>query len=93
MRKNTVIRNKSRLWLREYDQKEGMISKSHLAPVDSVGSCTDCFIRDGFVDPYHLDKVYRLKKALYGLKQAPRGVGSTECLTPDELEVLAIESA
>nr|GFA30292.1 hypothetical protein [Tanacetum cinerariifolium]GFA45400.1 hypothetical protein [Tanacetum cinerariifolium] len=23
---------------------------------------------DGFVDPYHLDKVYRLKKALYGLK-------------------------
>nr|GEU62788.1 hypothetical protein [Tanacetum cinerariifolium] len=27
---------------------------------------------DGFVDPYHLDKVYRLKKALYGLKQALR---------------------
>nr|GFA59953.1 Gag-Pol polyprotein [Tanacetum cinerariifolium] len=27
---------------------------------------------DGFVDPYHLDKVYRLKKALYGLKKAPR---------------------
>nr|GEW52204.1 hypothetical protein [Tanacetum cinerariifolium] len=27
---------------------------------------------DGFVDPYHLDKVYRLKKALYGIKQAPR---------------------
>nr|GEU76743.1 hypothetical protein [Tanacetum cinerariifolium] len=24
----------------------------------------------GFVDPYHPDKVYRLKKALYGLKQA-----------------------
>nr|GEV38643.1 Gag-Pol polyprotein [Tanacetum cinerariifolium] len=28
---------------------------------------------DGFVDPYHPDKVYRLKKALYGLKQAPKG--------------------
>nr|GEV86315.1 Gag-Pol polyprotein [Tanacetum cinerariifolium] len=28
--------------------------------------------RDGFVDPYHPDQVYRLKKALYGLKQAPR---------------------
>nr|GEZ29441.1 hypothetical protein [Tanacetum cinerariifolium] len=28
--------------------------------------------QDGFVDPYHPDKVYRLKKALYGLKQAPR---------------------
>nr|GEW14309.1 hypothetical protein [Tanacetum cinerariifolium] len=27
---------------------------------------------DGFVDPSHLDQVYRLKKALYGLKQAPR---------------------
>ncbi|GJT27151.1 retrovirus-related pol polyprotein from transposon TNT 1-94 [Tanacetum coccineum] len=27
---------------------------------------------DGFVDPHHSDKVYRLKKALYGLKQAPR---------------------
>nr|GEU76282.1 hypothetical protein [Tanacetum cinerariifolium] len=26
---------------------------------------------DGFVDPYHPDKVYRFKKALYGLKQAP----------------------
>ncbi|GJW99543.1 retrovirus-related pol polyprotein from transposon TNT 1-94 [Tanacetum coccineum] len=27
---------------------------------------------DGFVDPHHPDKIYRLKKALYGLKQAPR---------------------
>nr|GEZ72217.1 retrovirus-related Pol polyprotein from transposon TNT 1-94 [Tanacetum cinerariifolium] len=27
---------------------------------------------DGFVDPYHPNKVYRLKKSLYGLKQAPR---------------------
>nr|GFA43330.1 retrovirus-related Pol polyprotein from transposon TNT 1-94 [Tanacetum cinerariifolium] len=27
---------------------------------------------DGFVDPYHPDKVYRLKKALYGLKQPPK---------------------
>ncbi|GJZ57974.1 retrovirus-related pol polyprotein from transposon TNT 1-94 [Tanacetum coccineum] len=28
--------------------------------------------RDGFIDPYHPHKVYRLRKALYGLKQAPR---------------------
>nr|GEW72832.1 hypothetical protein [Tanacetum cinerariifolium] len=90
---------------------------------------------DGFVDPYHPDKVYRLKKALYGLKQAPRAYhfikekvekGIVElffvrteyqladmftkalskdrfkylvrrlgmrCLTPEELEVLANESA
>nr|GEY99779.1 retrovirus-related Pol polyprotein from transposon TNT 1-94 [Tanacetum cinerariifolium] len=27
---------------------------------------------DVFVDPYHPDKVYRLKKALYGLKHAPK---------------------
>nr|GEV33644.1 Gag-Pol polyprotein [Tanacetum cinerariifolium] len=27
---------------------------------------------DGFVDPYHPNKVYHLKKALYGLKQSPR---------------------
>nr|GEV85692.1 Gag-Pol polyprotein [Tanacetum cinerariifolium] len=88
---------------------------------------------DGFVDPYHPDKLYRLKKALYGLKQAPRATeyqladmftkalseDRTEyqladmftkalsedrfkylvrrlgmrCLTPEELEVLANESA
>nr|GEU65409.1 ribonuclease H-like domain-containing protein [Tanacetum cinerariifolium] len=36
---------------------------------------------DGFVDPYHPDKVYRLKKALYGLKQAPRACIDTPMAT------------
>nr|GEX04018.1 hypothetical protein [Tanacetum cinerariifolium] len=36
---------------------------------------------DGFVDPYHPDKVYRLKKALYGLKQAPRACVGTPVAT------------
>nr|GEV90379.1 hypothetical protein [Tanacetum cinerariifolium] len=36
---------------------------------------------DGFVDPYHPDKVYRLKKALYGLKQAPRTCVGTPMAT------------
>nr|GEW27387.1 hypothetical protein [Tanacetum cinerariifolium] len=37
--------------------------------------------RDSFVDPYHPDKVYRLKKALYGLKQAPRACIGTQMAT------------
>nr|GEX27041.1 retrovirus-related Pol polyprotein from transposon TNT 1-94 [Tanacetum cinerariifolium] len=36
---------------------------------------------DGFVDPDHLEKVYRLRKALDGLKQAPRAWDSSFELT------------
>nr|GFA85168.1 retrovirus-related Pol polyprotein from transposon TNT 1-94 [Tanacetum cinerariifolium] len=54
---NTIIQNKSCL-----------VAKGYTVSIwSSEGNQPD-----GFVDPYHPDKVYRLKKALYGLKQAPR---------------------
>ncbi|GKG04015.1 retrovirus-related pol polyprotein from transposon TNT 1-94 [Tanacetum coccineum] len=70
-----------------YAQKEGIDFEESFAPVARL-EAVRLFIAyaayksftvyqmdvktDGFVDPYHPDKVYRLKKALYGLKQAPR---------------------
>nr|GEV45633.1 hypothetical protein [Tanacetum cinerariifolium] len=41
------------------------------APVQEVAESSLHNI-DGFIDPDHPEKVYRLRKALYGLKQAPR---------------------
>nr|GEU88653.1 hypothetical protein [Tanacetum cinerariifolium] len=64
---NTVIRNKSRLVAKGYAQKEGVDFEESFVPEEVYVNQPD-----GFVDPYHLDKVFRLKKALYGLKQAPR---------------------
>ncbi|GJU47266.1 retrovirus-related pol polyprotein from transposon TNT 1-94 [Tanacetum coccineum] len=70
-----------------YAQKEGIDFEESFAPVAGL-EAVRLFIAyaahesftvyqmdvkpDGFVDPYHLDQVYRLKKTLYGLKQAPR---------------------
>nr|GEU53070.1 hypothetical protein [Tanacetum cinerariifolium] len=75
---NTVIRNKSRLVAKGYAQKEGVDFEESFAPVSRL-EVIRLFIEevyvnqpDGFVDPYHFDKVYRLKKALYGFIQAPR---------------------
>nr|GEW23596.1 integrase, catalytic region, zinc finger, CCHC-type, peptidase aspartic, catalytic [Tanacetum cinerariifolium] len=56
-----------------YAQKEGVDFEESFAPVARL-EAEEVYVNqpDGFVDPYHPDKVYRLKKALYGLKQAPR---------------------
>nr|GEZ98577.1 hypothetical protein [Tanacetum cinerariifolium] len=72
---NIVIRNKSRLVAKGYAQKEGVDFEESFAPVAWLKAVKEeVYVNqpDGFVDPYHPDKVYRLKKALYGLKQAPR---------------------
>ncbi|GJV89061.1 retrovirus-related pol polyprotein from transposon TNT 1-94 [Tanacetum coccineum] len=63
---NTVIQNKARLVVKGYSQKEGIDFEESFAPVARLK------VPDGFVDPHHPEKVYRLNKALYGLKQAPR---------------------
>nr|GEZ72381.1 hypothetical protein [Tanacetum cinerariifolium] len=72
---NTVIRNKSCLVAKGYAQKEGVDFEEYFTPVarlEAVRLFIAMLHTNGFVDPYHPDKVYRLKKALYGLKQAPR---------------------
>nr|GEZ36090.1 Gag-Pol polyprotein [Tanacetum cinerariifolium] len=56
-----------------YAQEEGMDFEESFAPVARL-EAEEVYVAqsDGFVDPDHPEKVYRLRKALYGLKQAPR---------------------
>nr|GEU68973.1 hypothetical protein [Tanacetum cinerariifolium] len=69
----TVIRNKARLVAKGYAQEQGIDFEESFTLVARL-EAEEVYIAqpDGFVDPDHPEKVYRLRKALYGLKQAPR---------------------
>nr|GEZ04192.1 hypothetical protein [Tanacetum cinerariifolium] len=60
----TIILNKARLVAKGYAQEEALLNGPLKEEVYVAQP-------DGFVDPGHLEKVYRLRKALYELKQAP----------------------
>nr|GEZ84074.1 hypothetical protein [Tanacetum cinerariifolium] len=79
---NHVIRNKARLVAKGYGQNEGIDFEESFVPV-AWFEAEEVYVNqpDRFVDPYHLDKVYRLKKALYRLKQAPRACIGTPMAT------------
>ncbi|GJZ50520.1 gag-pol polyprotein [Tanacetum coccineum] len=65
----TVIRNKARLVAKGYAQEEDVKTAFLNGPLKDEVYVSQ---PDGFVNPDHPEKVYRLRKALYGLKQAPR---------------------
>ncbi|GJR94374.1 putative reverse transcriptase domain-containing protein [Tanacetum coccineum] len=68
-----VIRNKAPLVDKGYHQEEGIDFKEPFAPVARLEAEEVYFSQpNGFVDPDHPERVYRLKKAFYKLEQAPR---------------------
>nr|GEY02794.1 putative late blight resistance protein homolog R1B-23 [Tanacetum cinerariifolium] len=71
----TVIRNKARLVAKGYAHKSFLIYQMDVKTAFLNGPLKEeVYVAqpDGFADPDHPEKVYRLRKALYRLKQAPR---------------------
>nr|GFA44724.1 hypothetical protein [Tanacetum cinerariifolium] len=78
----TVIRNKARIVAKEYAQEEAHESFPIYQMDVKMAFLNDPLKEEvyvaqpnGFGNPDHPKKVYRLRKALYGLKQAPRACG------------------
>nr|GFB52299.1 hypothetical protein [Tanacetum cinerariifolium] len=75
-----VLKNKARLVTKGYRQEAGINFEELFASMDVKTAFLNGELKEvvyvsqpeGFVDPDHPTRVYRLKKALYGLKQAPR---------------------
>nr|GEX03088.1 Gag-Pol polyprotein [Tanacetum cinerariifolium] len=79
-KEQTVIHNKAQLIAKGYAQEEGIDFEESFALMDVKTTFLNGPLKEdvyvahpnGFFDPDHPKKVYRLKKALYGLEQAPR---------------------
>ncbi|GJX77290.1 retrovirus-related pol polyprotein from transposon TNT 1-94 [Tanacetum coccineum] len=81
------------IWV--YAQEEGIDFEESFAPVARL-EAEEVYVAqpDGFVDPGHPEKVYRLSKALYGLKQASRAL-KQDCtaMSSAEAEYVALSAS
>nr|GEU30961.1 ribonuclease H-like domain-containing protein [Tanacetum cinerariifolium] len=93
---NFVICNKACIVSNGYSQAERINFEESFSPVAQLEAIRifiayaayKSFPPDGFADPHHPDKVYRLKKALYGLKQAPRAcIGKPMATKPLDIDL------
>ncbi|GJW51106.1 retrovirus-related pol polyprotein from transposon TNT 1-94 [Tanacetum coccineum] len=72
---NIVIRNKSRLVAKGYAQKEGIDFEESFAPVARL-EAEEVYVNqpDGFVDPYHPDKVYPSQESIIWSQTSTKSV-------------------